>query len=57
MIWLIVFLLWSLSVTIHGPHAGRPAARLLLYLIGLLGFLHVLVRGIEILQGFQNQAI
>lgn len=51
MIWLLLFILWSLSVTLHGPYTSRPAAKLLLYMIALLGFLHVLVRGIELLQG------
>lgn len=52
MLWLPLFLLWSFTVAIHGAHAGRDSAKLLLYLMALLGFLHVLVRGIEVVQGF-----
>ena len=54
MIWLMLFLVWSLHVGIYGPYAGRSAAKLLLYLIALLGFLHVLVRGIEMVQEYQD---
>jgi hypothetical protein len=50
MIWLFLFMLWSLSVAINGPTASRPAAKMLLYLVALLGFLHMLVTAIEILQ-------
>lgn len=50
MLWFILFLLWSLSVAVHGAPASVYAGKLLLWLLALLGFLHVLVRGIEILQ-------
>jgi len=52
MIWLFLFMLWSITVVFYGPATGRPAAKMLVYLVALLGFLHVLVTVIEILQSF-----
>ena len=50
MLWLIIFLLWSLRTAIAGHAAGGPAMRVLLWLLVVLGALQAIVSVIEIIE-------
>lgn len=54
MLWLFVLLIWSIGVACKGPEACRPAARVITWLLGILGFLHLVVTSIEAIQYVQR---
>ena len=50
MLWLIIFILWSLfsSRTLH--NTAHPAIKLLLYLLALLGAPHLAIQTIDMIE-------
>lgn len=50
MLWLIIFVLWALQTTIYGYTPGAHSAKILLYLLALLGVLQLIVSTIEMIE-------
>lgn len=56
MLWLMVFVLWCVRLSITGPSAASPAASVILYLMVLLGVLQVIVDAIELVESLRQWA-
>lgn len=50
MLWLMVLVLWSIRIVFYGTSAASPAARVLYYLLTLLGILQVVTTIIDMLE-------
>jgi len=50
MLWLIVFISWSLRVAMSGHAAAQPAMKVILFLIAILGLAQIIVSTIVVLE-------
>ncbi|KAL3428395.1 hypothetical protein PVAG01_01904 [Phlyctema vagabunda] len=50
MLWLLIFSLWAFRTVTYGHQAGRPAARIMLFLLAILGILQVIVSSIDLIE-------
>jgi hypothetical protein len=50
MLWLIIFILWSLLTARILHNTTHPAIKLLFYLLALLGVLHLVIQTIDMIE-------